>query len=74
MLLKKKKKSKSWEFPGGPVVRTLHFHYRRHRFYPWSPASRMALPKKKTECETFEKLFNMDLKDLVEECRQLVKE
>ena len=56
------------------MVRTLHFHYRRHRFYPWSPASCMALPKKKTECETFEKLFNMDLKDLVEECRQLVKE
>ena len=24
------------EFPGGPVVRTLHFHCRGHRFDPWS--------------------------------------
>ena len=24
------------EFPRGPVVRTLHFHYRGHEFDPWS--------------------------------------
>ena len=24
------------EFPGGPVVRTPHFHCRGHRFNPWS--------------------------------------
>ena len=24
------------EFPGGPVVRTLHFHCRGHGFNPWS--------------------------------------
>ena len=25
----------SWEFPGGPVVRTLHFHCQGRRFNPW---------------------------------------
>ena len=25
-----------WDFPGGPVVKSLLFHYRRHRFHPWS--------------------------------------
>ena len=24
------------EFPGSPMVRTLCFHCRKHRFYPWS--------------------------------------
>ena len=24
------------EFPGGPVIRTPHFHCRGHRFNPWS--------------------------------------
>ena len=24
------------DFPGGPVVKTPHFHYRGHRFNPWS--------------------------------------
>ena len=24
------------EFPGGPLVRTLHFHCREHGFSPWS--------------------------------------
>ena len=24
------------DFPGSPVVRTLHFHRRGHRFDPWS--------------------------------------
>ena len=28
------KKDKSWEFPGGPVVRTLHFHCRGPGFNP----------------------------------------
>ena len=23
------------EFPGGPMVRIPHFHYREHRFNPW---------------------------------------
>ena len=27
--------SSSWEFPGGPVVRTLHFHCWGGRFSPW---------------------------------------
>ena len=25
-----------WDFPGSPVVKTLCFHYRKHRFDPWS--------------------------------------
>ena len=25
-----------WDFPGGPVVKSLHFRYRRHRSHPWS--------------------------------------
>ena len=25
----------TWEVPGGPVVRTWHFHYRGSRFNPW---------------------------------------
>ena len=24
------------DFPGGPVVKTLNFHYRGYRFDPWS--------------------------------------
>ena len=26
----------SWEFPGGPVVRTPHFHCRGHGLHSWS--------------------------------------
>ena len=26
----------SWNFPGGPVVKTLHFQCRGHRFDPWA--------------------------------------
>ena len=29
-------KSYDREFLAGPVVRTLHFHFRGHRFDPWS--------------------------------------
>ena len=29
------KKKKSQDFPDGPVVKTLHFHCRGHRFDPW---------------------------------------
>ena len=25
-----------WDFPGGPVVKALHFQCRGHRFDPWS--------------------------------------
>ena len=25
-----------WDFPGGPVVKTLHFECRGHRFDPWA--------------------------------------
>ena len=25
----------SWDFPGGPVVKTPHFHGRGHGFDPW---------------------------------------
>ena len=24
-----------WDFPGGPVVKTLHFHCRGHKLNPW---------------------------------------
>ena len=24
-----------WDFPGGPVVKTLYFHCRGHKFNPW---------------------------------------
>ena len=38
------------DFPGSPVVRTLGFHCRGHRFHPWSgnsdPACHVAQPKK----------------------------
>ena len=44
-------KSPSWEFPGGPVVRTPPSHCRGPRFNPWSgnwdPTSHEAWPKKK---------------------------
>ena len=26
----------SWDFPGGPVVKIMHFQCRGHRFNPWS--------------------------------------
>ena len=29
------RKRKSRDFPGGPVVKTLPFHHRGHRFNPW---------------------------------------
>ena len=32
--LKEKKKKKSMDFPGGPVVKTLHSQCREHRFNP----------------------------------------
>ena len=25
----------SWDFPDGPMVRTLHFHVKGHGFNPW---------------------------------------
>ena len=30
------KEQKSWDFPGGPVVKTLHFQRRGHGFDLWS--------------------------------------
>ena len=33
---KRNAKALIWEFPGCPVVRTLSFHCREHRFDPWS--------------------------------------
>ena len=30
-----KKKPSPWEFPGSPVIRTPHFHCRKHRLNPW---------------------------------------
>ena len=39
-----------WDFPGCPVVKTLHFQCREHGFNPWSgkkdPTCRMVQPKK----------------------------
>ena len=32
----KEKKAKLWDFPGGPVAKTLGFQCRRPRFDPWS--------------------------------------
>ena len=29
-------KPSSWDLPGGPAVKTLHFHCRGHGFDPWS--------------------------------------
>ena len=48
-------KLKFWDFPGGPVVKTLPFHFRRHRFDRWwgteipqsMPHAPQPLPKKK---------------------------
>ena len=40
-----------WDFPSGPVVKTPHFHCRRHRFNPWlgneDPTCCAMWPKKK---------------------------
>ena len=30
------KETKDWDFPVGPVVKTLHFQHRGHEFNPWS--------------------------------------
>ena len=35
---------KGKEFPGGPVVRSLWFHCRGHRFDPWSGNLRSHMP------------------------------
>ena len=35
------------DFPGGPVVKTLHFHFRRHGFDPWSGKFCLQSKKKK---------------------------
>ena len=37
----------TWEVPGGPVVRTWHFHYRGPRFNPWGRELRLCELKKK---------------------------
>ena len=40
-----------WDFPGGPVIKTLPFHLRGHGFDPWwgelRSCQRAAQPKKK---------------------------
>ena len=42
-------KIKVWgDFPGGPVVKTLHFHFRRHGFDPWSGKFCLQSKKKKS--------------------------
>ena len=33
-----------WDFPGGPVVKTPHFHFRGHEFDPWSEELRSCMP------------------------------
>jgi len=33
-----------WDFPGGPVVKTLHFHCRGHRFGPLFPGQGTKIP------------------------------
>ena len=33
---KRNKRYKAWDFPGGPVTKTLSFQCRRPKFYPWS--------------------------------------
>ena len=30
------RENKAWNFPGGPVVKFLHFHCREPGFRPWS--------------------------------------
>ena len=41
-------KNVNTDFPGGPMVRTPHFHYKGHRFDPWlgtqDPSSLMVRP------------------------------
>ena len=29
-------RKQSWDFPGGPVVKTVHSQCEGHRFHPWS--------------------------------------
>ena len=30
------------DFPGGPMVKTPHFHCRGHGFHPWSPVGEVS--------------------------------
>ena len=43
-----------WNFPGGPVGKTLHFNCRGHKFNPWSgnwdPTCCMVAKTKKQKC------------------------
>ena len=58
------------DFPGGPPVRTLHFHCRGHGFDPWSGNSDPACLKKKKkkkqeadqQCQCFWEIREMELK------------
>ena len=48
------------DFPGGPMVKTLCFHYRGHGFDPWSRELRSHMPcgtakKKKIILVTYDK-------------------
>ena len=49
-------KALSWDFAGGPVVRTLSFYHSRHRLHPWSgnwnPSCRFVEPKDKQANKT----------------------
>ena len=49
---------KSRDFPGGPVVKTLHFQHRGHEFNPWSGKIPYALwPKNKIKKKNKQKTY-----------------
>ena len=53
-------KKQNREFPGGPVVKTLHFHCKGHRFDPWlgnkNPKCHQVRPKNMYVYSTLKKI------------------
>ena len=58
----KKKNPMMMDFPGGPAVKTLQFHCRRHEFHPWSGKNHRpcSAPKRK---KSNDKLLKQDLQN-----------
>ena len=55
----------TWEVPGGPVVRTWHFHYRGPRFNPWGRELRLCELKKKVKLSVPSSLLSRQQDGLV---------
>ena len=62
-------KLRVWDFPGGPVVKIPHFHYRGHRFEPWSGKFHMPCGEAEKKKKRITKIIILILKESWEKYR-----